>query len=316
MAVAQDEKRYFAQIMTTDQEIGYRFGEYLNTLRLSTDRVEMYRQMMQAWVKFTHEHQLPKERLWTARLMAFYHHLGFSTKEIADCLNVKEATILRFLEAFPPTALPKTPPTQHELPHTPSFLTWNGAPIIQKQEKQRLRKLLNAFLLILIATSFAASIQLFFGKQQNQQHFIQQIALATPKTLLKSGSPEKIEKMLQSQFNHTADIPLLMGEAELGLGQTFLQGVAAPMATFLLGQNDTTRIKVITLGYQQLDKIKETGLSENVLSGLSGREGQPMLLDRQWEEHSCIIWRWRDDLYFAFVPNQKVKPFINNLSRF
>ncbi len=316
MAVAQDEKSIFTQIMTTDQEIGYRFGEYLNTLRLSTDRVERYRQMMQAWVKFTHDHQLPNERLWTARLTAFYHHLGFSTKEMADCLNVKEATILRFLEEFPPTALPKTSPTQDELHDTPSLLTWNGTPIIQKQKKQSLRKFLNAFLLILIATSFAVAIHFLFGKQPNEQHFIQQIALATPKTLLKSGSPEEIETMLQRKFNHTADIPLLMGEAELGLGQTFLQGVSAPMATFLIGQNETTRIKVITLGYQQLDKIKETGLSENVLSGLSGSEGQPMLLDRQWGKHSCIIWRWRDDLYFAFVPNQQVKPFINKLSRF
>ncbi len=317
MSISNAEKSTFAELLAPDTTTAQRFLTHLQEREWEKDRTSACKQLIRAWFLFDPNGRSESGRFWDPALMGFLlHYMKLPIHEIAACLGVATVTVERYLEQNPP--LDWVPDTSHQTAtkDAPLSFTWNGKPIVEKPARTGgFRKVATGFLLVCIATILAVVFQAFLGKAVVQNSLIHQIATQEPRILLANGPPEQIAEKLKSEFGFSADVPILEGDTSTGLARTTVEGLP-PLATFLLGGMGGARIRVVVIGYQHLDIVIENGLSSNVLSGLAEKEGRPMLLDHQWNQKGCVIWRWRDDLYFAFLPPNQVKEFISKLIRF
>lgn len=316
MPITNAEKSTFAELMAPDPTTAQRFLTHLHEKEWGKDRTSACKQLLRTWFLFHPADRSESNRFWDPTLIGFLlHYMKFSTHEIATCLGVGTVTVERYIEQNPPLDRFEGASHQATTKDAPLSFTWNGKPIAEKPTRTGFRKAMMGLLLVCIATLLAVVFQVFFGKSTVQNSLIHQIATQEPRLLLENGTREEVAEKLKSELGFSADVPTLAGEANIGLGRTTVDGLP-PLATFLLGRTGLSRIRIVAIGYQYLDKVTENGLSSNVLSGLAEKEGRPMLLDRQWNQQGCVIWRWRDDLYFAFLPPNQVKTFIGQLSRF
>lgn len=239
-----------------------------------------------------------------------------SNPEIAAVFSLSEVALRRIMaqQTSDDPAEWAQMAAQTEQTHLP--LTWGGVPLVENTEVPRRKRLRVVLLVLAVLVTAGAVLWAIWGQRFWERSFADHLA-ESPKTLVfKSSNAAEIQNYMASTYQQQVLIPVLEGVDLKGLGEVKLaNGKRLPVLLYPAPVKLQPEIAVVTMPFDALNTYAPDEFDARFYQGIE-QEERKMLLQKAWKNTRCLVWRWRDDVYFAFIPQDAVQAFVDRLYKF